>query len=248
MARLKLVQSGVARKRAHSGIARADGRLPITVQILRGLVRTWQPPHNRLDPTARAEGHDCLLLRASAVVRFFGFFRSGEITVPTASGFDERAHLAWGDVAVGRSRPPEAIKVHLKRSKCDQLGKGVDVYIGRTGTEVCPVNLTLQYVAERGPSPGPFFRRSDGSPLTKAFFVASVRQALVRLGVDPRSYAGHSFRIGAATAAAEAGVEDSVIQSLGRWNSTAFLRYIRTPRERLAAFTGQLAAVNNQGR
>ena len=89
---------------------------------------------------------------------------------------------------------------------------------------------------------------SDGSPLTKAFFVASVRQALVRFGVNPRSYAGHSFRIGAAMAAAEAGVEDSVIQSLGRWNSTAFLRYIRTPRETLAAFTSQLAAVDNHGR
>ena len=42
------------------------------------------------------------------------------------------------------------------------------------------------------------------------------------------------IRIGAATAAAQAAVPDSVIQSLGCWSSSAFLRHIRTPREHLA--------------
>ena len=47
--------------------------------------------------------------------------------------------------------------------------------------------------------------------------------------VSLTQFAGHSFRIGAATAAAGAGVEDTVICTLGRWNSSAFLAYIRTP-------------------
>ena len=71
--------------------------------------------------------------------------------------------------------------------------------------------------------------------------MSKVRDALVTLGLSAQSYAGHSFRIGAATAAAQAGIEDSVIQSLGRWNSNAFLRYIRTPREHLAAYSRDLA-------
>lgn len=36
----------------------------------------------------------------------------------------------------------------------------------------------------------------------------------------------HSFRIGAATSAAKAGIEDSTIHMLGRWSSSAFLVYI----------------------
>ena len=120
------------------------------------------------------------------------------------------------------------------------------MYVGRTGTDTCPVTRVLEYVERRGPASGPFFRRQDGSPMTKSFFVSRVRQALVALGLNPEAYAGHSFRIRAATAAARAGLEDSVIQALGRWNSAAFLRYIRTPRERLAAFTRELAVRNTE--
>jgi integrase len=245
MARLKLVQAGVARDRVHRGVALADKRLPITVPILRGLISIWALTHSKLDSAAQAERYDCVLLQAAAALCFFGFFRAGELTVPMPTAFDERVHLAWGDVDADNANPPSSVRVHLKRSKCDQLGNGVDVYVGRTGTDVCPVALTLRYVTERGPSPGPFFKRFDGSPLTKAFFVVRVRRALQEQSIDPQRYAGHSFRIGAATAAAQAGLEDSVIQALGRWSSAAFLRYIRTSRESLAAFSRQLGATGN---
>ena len=47
------------------------------------------------------------------------------------------------------------------------------------------------------------------------------------LGYDTK-YCGHSCRIGAATSAAEAGIEDQIMQNLGRWSSNCYVRYIRT--------------------
>ena len=41
-----------------------------------------------------------------------------------------------------------------------------------------------------------------------------MRNALISHGIDPRAYAGHSFRISAATTAARAGLKDSLIQTL----------------------------------
>ena len=130
--------------------------------------------------------------------------------------------------------------IRLKQSKCDQFGKGVDIFVGRIYTDICPVTEILQYVALHGPAPGLLFIFDDGPPLTKAVFIKRVREALVSMGLNPQDYAGHSFRIGAATTAAQVGLEDSVIRSLGRWNSDAFYRYIRTPQEQLATYSQAL--------
>ena len=118
----------------------------------------------------------------------------------------------------------------------------MDIFLGRADDDLCPVAAILAYLAIRGDAAGPLFRRSNGDPLTKAWFVSEVRRTLASLGLCQAHYAGHSFRIGAATAAAAAGIEDSTIQALGRWSSAAFLSYIRLPREYLARTSRRLAA------
>ena len=89
--------------------------------------------------------------------------------------------------------------------------------------------------------PGPIFQASQWPPLTKSCFTNKVRAGLQAVGLPEANFAGHSFQIGAATAAANAEIEDSTIQTLGRWSSAAFLSYIRTPRDHLARFSRILA-------
>ena len=61
------------------------------------------------------------------------------------------------NVAVDDVNNPTVVKVHLKRSKCDQLQRGVDVFRGQTGTDLCPVTAVMRYVSLRDPDPGCFF-------------------------------------------------------------------------------------------
>ena len=85
------------------------------------------------------------------------------------------------------------------------------------------------------------FHFADKQPLTKAKFTDHIRQVLREIGLPYQDFAEHSFRIGAATAAAKAGVEDSMIRTLGRLNSSAFLVYIRTPKDNLAQSSRTIA-------
>ena len=112
------------------------------------------------------------------------------LCVPSDSAYDESAHLCFKDVTVDSIQNPQALRVRLKASKTDPFRVGVDIFVGRTGNELCPVTAVLAYIVKRGPSPGPFFRFASGAPLTRPRFVQSVKEALTKAGVDAGRYSG----------------------------------------------------------
>lgn len=112
--------------------------------------------------------------------------------------------------------------------------------MGRTGNELCPVAAVLAYLVARGPGPGPLFQFQNGKPLTRVRLVDEMREALTRAGVTCSGYSGHSFRSGAATTAAKQGINDATIKMLGRWKSSAYKLYIKTPRTELASYSQRL--------
>ena len=151
--RLRLIQAGIQRTHAQRATSTARVRLPITPSILHKMRENW---------SVKASNPDIVMLWAASVLCFFSFFRTGEITVPSMKAFDPRAHLSWGDVAIDSPKDPTMLKIKLKRSKTDQLGRGVDVYVGKTGCPLCPIAATTAYMAIRGPQEGPFFRFQNG--------------------------------------------------------------------------------------
>ena len=82
------------------------------------------------------------------------------------------------------------------------------------------------------------------NPITKQRFILRIRDILTAIGLPQHQFTGHSFRIGATMTAAAAGIEDSTIQTLGHWYSAAFLQYIHTPKELLAAISTTLASTS----
>ena len=112
--------------------------------------------------------------------------------------------------------------------------------IGRTNGPLCPVSVVLSWLICRGNGLGPLFKEADGTPLSQATFMSIVRQALSKVGIDPKYYAGHSLRCGAATTAAVQGVGDATMKRLGRWHSSAYQVYVRSPLEGLASLLRML--------
>ena len=90
-----------------------------------------------------------------------------------------------------------------------------------------PVQLLLDYLALRGDAVGAIFLTIQGNPVPRVLFADLLCQAIKYCGLDPSCYKEHSFRIGAASHAADRGFSDAQIRIQGRWKSNAFLKYIR---------------------
>ena len=71
------------------------------------------------------------------------------------------------------------------------------------------------------------FVTKGGSPLTPAYVRSSLRRILSSINHRSVDFNTHSFRIGRATDMYAAGYSDMQISKAGRWNSKAFLRYIK---------------------
>ena len=153
----------------------------------------------------------------------------GRVVVPSDSQFDPSSHLAYGDVWVDNTAAPQYLEVRIKASKTDPFRQAVSVYIGVTAEELCPIAAILDYMVHWGSAAGPFFLFQDGKFLTRDRFVTEVWEALALAGLDSGLYAEHSFRIGAVTKAVQCGIPDSLIKTLGWWQSAAYMVYIRTP-------------------
>ena len=97
------------------------------------------------------------------------------------------------DTIKGEIRLPEEKLQRLKT--LFQLRKGVDIYIGKTRDDICPVAAVLSFLAIRGQKPGPLFVCCDSTPCTKGHFILKLRSALQAAGLVGPNFAGHSFCI-----------------------------------------------------
>ena len=154
------------------------------------------------------------MIWAAMCTGFFGFLRAGEFTADGT--FDPEAHLSCQDIRIDSHTHPSAIRMLIKKSKTDHYGSGAYIFLARTNTDLCPVTAILNYLAIRPATLGPMFVFEDGAYLSRQKLVQSLNRSLAATGIDPQFYKGHSFRIGAATTAAALGIQDSLIQKMGR--------------------------------
>jgi len=166
---------------------------------------------------------------ALACTATYGLFRLGELTVTSRESMPltiRNLSWFWSKAGLGFS-------IRLDQSKTDPWRRGVDVRI----VHPVAVSAMVAYLSSR---PGatavdPLFSWADNRSVSRSTFIPVLRKSLRLAGIDDTHYSGHSFRKGGASALAEAGAPDSVIQALGRWRSDAYKVYITTSED---AFLG----------
>ena len=219
---LQRVLRGIKR---HQG-SRKSPRQPITGDLMRVI-------HSVLSLSDYSQA----MLWAACCLGFFGFLRAGEFTVNEP--FDPAIHLTPQDLQLDSTSNPTCLRVQIKASKTDPFRQGCFIYLGRGRTSICPIASVMAYLHRRGPAPGPLFLQENGQPLTRTQLSNFLQSTLSAVGITG-TYSGHSFRIGAATTAAQQGLPDHLIKTMGRWSSDAYLLYVRTPVQSILNVSGQL--------
>jgi hypothetical protein len=184
---------------------------------------------------------------AACLVLFFGLLRKDNIAVAKPNSFNPNRCICRGDFAFADS----SFRLKIRWSKVIQFSqRHHEIFYVRTGLVLCPYSAVLKCF-QATPQPdnqGPAFVWQVGAnkftPMTHATFVRHVKWAVSVLGLDPKDYAGISFRRGGASCLAAAGADHSLIKELGDWKSDAYARYVRreqTRRLELPALFAKLA-------
>jgi len=197
--RLKRIIAGA--RRIHIAIPRTQHDV-VTIDILRSLV-------NSLNTSLFNDVN----LHAAFCLAFAAFLRVDDL-------------LSLLRSCVIFSRDMQSLTLILPRSKTDQFGQTTSIFISiAADAKICPVR-SLQRLFTRYPRhlTAPLFSHSVG-PFTQRWFISQLRSSLLRVGLNPAHFSGHSFRRGAATSALSAGISRSDIMRLGRWKSDSVDRY-----------------------
>ena len=213
-------------------------RYPITVTLLRQIK----------EELARAPDFlpsDKLMLWSAFTLAFHGFLRSSKFTSPYTTQFNPLVHLCFTDVSFTSKG---CLALHLKSFKTDPYHQGCSLLIAPFLHSVCAVRTLRKYLSLRSVSgASPLYVFQSGAYLTRATVTLTLRTLLQHLSIPTQLYTSHSFRIGAATTPAEAGLPPWLIQTLGCWSSNCFTLYIQTPPSILQKVPGMLAASRPSG-
>ena len=132
------------------------------------------------------------------------------------------------DIAVDVPLNLSCLQICIKASKTYPFWKGCNILIEPGSPPLCAVKAVASFLECRGNCPGPLFLFENDLPLSRSWLTDRLRAILLSAGL-PGDFSSLSFRIGAATSAARAGILDHLIQVLGSWKNNAYKQYIWTP-------------------
>jgi site-specific recombinase XerD len=198
--------------------------------VMKGIKRTHgkpalqKVPVLKADVVAMVEGLGASLKdvrdKALLLIGFAGGFRRSELVGLKCTDIE------WKQ---------EGIVLTLRRSKCDQDGRGRQVAVPYATGSICPVNALRDWLDAAGIVYGPLFRAVDrygnvsARHLSPEVVALVVKERAVAVGMDASRFSGHSLRAGMVTSAANAGVDTwKIRRQTGHTSEATLQRYIRS--------------------
>ena len=178
------------------------------------------------------------LIWTVCLIAFHGSFRIHELLSREQHKFDSLTSLLGKDISIENcfinGVYVKVLKVWLKSPKEQKFGGGLMVEVFETRSDLCPISAFEKWrmtskVAITKTKPA--FRLEDGTLYTGKAFNADLKSLLQKhLDYNKNKILAHSFRAGLATIMAKNGFTDNEIMRIGRWNSAAFLCYVKLNR------------------
>ncbi|KAJ3835481.1 hypothetical protein F5878DRAFT_543078, partial [Lentinula raphanica] len=174
---------------------------------------------------------------------FYCAARVGELTVPTLKAFNPRKHVTTSQIRRATDRNGfETTVIHVPSTKTSQI-EGEDIYFSRQLNAADPERWLNNHLAVNKPEPNEhlfsYQHQSGGGkasrrPLTKAAFIQKLQKVARNKGLQVLQ--GHGIRIGATLEYLLRGVPFNAVRVIGRWQSDAFLLYLRKHAEIMAPY------------
>ena len=163
-------------------------------------------------------------LKAIFLLAYHACLRIGEVV---ESGSAAHTLLLSDIKLMNKSEPVPAIRLTLRSFKFSR--KPARLLLSPHPSDAhCPVVALLKFLELRSSAAGPIFvHKNNGRNINRAFVAKHLSRLLALAGRDPKDFNTHSLRVGRATDLALAGQPDSIIRQTGRWQSAAYLNYLR---------------------
>jgi len=89
------------------------------------------------------------MMWAICCTAFFGFLHCSDFTIPSQLIYNLAAHLLIEYLAIDSTTTPAVVKLTIRQSETNTFRKGVDLYLGKTETDLCPILAILPYLVVR---------------------------------------------------------------------------------------------------
>ena len=208
---LKKVLRGILRYQGQSRILRQ----PVTPRVLlaiRSTLRRWLGER------------DFTLIWAAFTLAFFAFLCCSEFTCRGTTSYSPGFYLSVSSLSFEPNLAcPQRISFFLQSSETDTFRRGDTLVIACSPSPLCAEKAMLNnFLLAR--SQGLLFSFHSRRLLTRKSVVSLLTDTARQAGFPKSSLRGHSFRIGAASTAATAGLSDWLINLLTVINYTFILR------------------------